>query len=50
MNYSQKSGLMGTQQTRYSDDIFNSGIKTIRKRINVLSQSSVFTPSKLYPT
>jgi len=49
MEYSNKSALI-TQQTRYSEDIFNSGLKTIRKRINVLSSSSVFTPNKPYPT
>ena len=50
MNFGLKSRPITTQQTRFSEDIFNSGLKTIRKRINVLSKSSVFTPNRPYPT
>jgi hypothetical protein len=51
MNSSTKSGFL-TEQTRYSEDIFNSGLTSIRKRINILSTSSISSGSggKQYPS
>ncbi len=49
MNSSIKSGFLLTEQTRYSEDIFNSGLNSIRKRINILSTINVSSPSLQYP-
>jgi hypothetical protein len=44
-----KSAFLLTEQTRYSEDVYNKSINNVRKRINILSSTSMTEPNKKYP-
>lgn len=43
MKKSQNSSFLLTEQSRYSEDLFTKSINRVRKRINILSTTSVRT-------